>query len=532
MPFRVSRRAVTLPPVSSTVRSVDVYFGEQRVWSIDLAGAARAWHRRLTKHLPVVLGRNRYPWPEALDDYLFGHTEVILRDSSDGSELGRAAIRFSNTNVPTRVVDRENEPLSVNKWGRLSKTLAIGAGKLQERILANTEELVRLLENLGLRPFIVGGTLLGAVREGSLLVHDDDADIAYLSRHTDPADVAREGFAVGHNLTSLGYEVVRHSATHMQILFRDVKGEVDHYIDVFGAFFSEGGYINQPFHVRGTMREDQILPFNTISISRHSFPVPADVDRWLTINYDKEWQTPIPGYRLSTPRDTIRRFDNWFGIFSIGREFWNDYYRESLLKPRPTTSLLWATGARWILAHSLDLKSEWCIDLGGGDGSMAALLQERTNQQIITADYSQYAIEAAERHSHERLHIHHINLLQVDSLALPREAGIRGAFDLVSNHLLDSLDTHARPQALSLIRMALKSGGAALATLYAKRDPERPDADPDNWFWKSEDLSREAAKFGMITAITRLRPAAHERRRSPYAVRFHLRTQPEEVLTL
>lgn len=507
MSFSVSIAGVTLPQLPTDVHSVDISFGAERVWSIDLTHASSSRGAR-------------YEWPDVIKPFLRGHTEVVLSQSGTATQLDAVTVRFSAEDVPTRIIDSEGIPLAVNKWGRLGKTLEAGNVGVQERILDRTSEVIAHLEEMGLRPFVVGGTLLGGVRDGALLPHDDDADVAYLSRYANPVDVAAEGFAVGHKLERLGYELVRHSATHMQLYFRSHAGQLDHYVDVFSAFFSEDGHINQPFHVRGIMREDQILPFGTTLIQGKAFPAPADSESWLVINYDENWRTPIPGYRLETPRSTIRRFQSWFGSFHYTRDFWNDYYESRGVD----ADAPWAAGREWILAREATLRSNWLIDLGSGAGSLAAELRDRNAQRrVVAADYSPYALALAAEHGKERFTTAHVNLYRNLSLALPRDAGVDGSFDLVANHLFEHLGPHAIPKALRLVRMALRSGGAALATLHGKRDSSVPEHEPTSWAIDPQWLIERAAALGLRAEVSPL-TGENERARETYGVRFTLDT--------
>lgn len=515
MTFSAARTGLTLPDLPDTVESVDVCFDGQRVWSIDLRESGRG----ATLH-----------WPPALREYLRGEAEIVLRDSAAPNareSLGRATVRFTKEPERTRFVDHAGHPIALNKWGRLERTLS--GSRLQGRILDRTVELIAALSRLGLRPFVVGGTLLGGVREGSLLPHDDDADIAYLSEHTSPVDVAIEGFRVGHELEALGYELVRHSATHMQVQFRGEGGErdprgIEFYIDVFAAFFSDDGRINQPFHVRGEMREDQLVPFGAVTVDGRTLPAPADPEAWLELNYDERWRTPLPGYRLNTPRDTVRRFENWFGSFHDNRPFWNEFYHDCVEIDQDRK---WRSGANWILSQGNHLRAPTVIELGAGSGTLSAeLRRSRPERRVVGADYSPYALSAArELAEREGFELVHSNLRRLLAVGLPAQLGFEGSFDLVANHLYEQIGPNGREPTLRLVRMALRSGGSAFMTLFAHRGPGDDD-DPSTWRATRRELATQAERFGVGTQFFHIESGPTESRRAPYGVRFTLTPEP------
>jgi LicD family protein len=109
--------------------------------------------------------------------------------------LGSGDVAFDDEPTRLDLRNQQGRWLSVNKWGRLAPSFdgldPAARHALQDRLLDRLGVVQRELEDLGLQPFVCYGTLLGAVRAGDLIPHDDDADLGYLSRHEPPADVVR-----------------------------------------------------------------------------------------------------------------------------------------------------------------------------------------------------------------------------------------------------------------------------------------------------------------------------------------------------
>lgn len=65
-------------------------------------------------------------------------------------------------------------------------------------------EAVKKIEIDGYEPFLIYGTLLGAVREKGLIGHDNDIDIAYMSKYTNPKEIIEEAVEIYRKLAKKG----------------------------------------------------------------------------------------------------------------------------------------------------------------------------------------------------------------------------------------------------------------------------------------------------------------------------------------
>lgn len=509
---------LTIGDVPEGCLAIDILFSGRRIWTVEVAEIATA-------------SENLVPWPDALQPHLRGHTVATIADSATGEVMWRGDVRFSDDVSPTTVQRSDGTQLSVNKWGLLAPDLSTMSEEVIASLLRETQLLVDFLHARGKRPFIVGGTLLGAVRNEALLPHDDDVDIAFLSEHTHPALVGAETLGLARELREAGYQVIEHSAAHLQLVFRDELSLPSYHIDVFAAFFTTDGHINQPFHVRGPFTVEQMLPFSEATLHGATFPAPADVESWLVMNYDENWRTPIPGFKLETPEQTSRRFNAWFGGFNFKREFWDDWFTD----PSSTATRPWHTGQRWLERQSLD--SQFVLDVGCGVGHLSRVLAEQAPDRAVHGiDFSDEALARARADAPAGAgnpSFANENLGMLSAILAPRRAGHTGAFDVVANHVLEQLSHRARENTLRMMRLALRAGGSAYATAYASYASDVSPDDPTTWHLEQDALAVEAAELGMTADFSVLLPARGEASRGPYGVRFFLADPdltPEEIV--
>src|SRR3546814_2395486 len=96
------------------------------------------------------------------------------------------------------------------------------------------------MERVGLHGFLAYGTLLGAVREGTFIGHDNDLDLGYVSDLSQPVDVVHESLRLQRALVRSGIRVERYSGAGLKVWVRDDSG-INRGLDVFGGFWDTRG---------------------------------------------------------------------------------------------------------------------------------------------------------------------------------------------------------------------------------------------------------------------------------------------------
>ena len=134
-----------------------------------------------------------------------------------------------------RLVNEDGIDLGIDKSGSLVPTFETRPREDIAALVRATTAVLRALETAGVRPFVAYGTLLGAVREGTVLGHDSDADVAYVSDATSPVDVVLESFRLQREVGRLGLATLRYSGAAFKVLVPEGDG-VERGLDVFAGF--------------------------------------------------------------------------------------------------------------------------------------------------------------------------------------------------------------------------------------------------------------------------------------------------------
>jgi len=138
--------------------------------------------------------------------------------------------------------------------------------------------------------FINSGTLLGAVRDGNLITHDDDLDVAvYLNGH-DIETVAKQWKFLREKL-SREFKFVMKGSFCAVFIDDDVQ------IDIFPAWASDGKMFIYPYCF-GDVAYTDIFPLGEARIGDKFFSAPKYPEKLLEINYGLNWRTPDATWRF------------------------------------------------------------------------------------------------------------------------------------------------------------------------------------------------------------------------------------------
>jgi len=187
----------------------------------------------------------------------------------------------------------------------------------QDEIARDLLGVFDLLERLGYQSFINSGTLLGAVREGQFLGHDDDADLAVLLDAKTDEELPQRLEELLDALNSDG-SLLKPAWYHKNgpVLKILVGSGIE--VDLFPLWMREGKAHIWP-HTYGDLNAEDIFPLSTQTLCGAEMPAPKNAEKMLELNYGKGWRQPDPDYYFPW-NDAKLRFAKELAIFERGRK--------------------------------------------------------------------------------------------------------------------------------------------------------------------------------------------------------------------
>jgi SAM-dependent methyltransferase len=486
---RVDEQGVLLPASVDGQTVYDVVLNGHAAWSVtperDGDRCAEGWF---------------FAWPTSLRRHLVGRAEVVVSAHHGDEVLGRTTMVFGeDASREVSVSDNQGNPLVIDKWGALIRPLSAEAGSTLDELMDEVERLLAdLHSSTGLPAFICYGTLLGAVRDGRLIGHDNDIDLAYLSAAEHPVDVVREGFRVERALREAGWVVRRGSGVRLNVRVRLRDGAI-RFVDVFTAHWTEGRlYI--PSDTGFELPRDTVTPLTTVQLMGRHLPAPGRSELLLEATYGPRWRVPDPSFRYETPRWLTRRLNGWFGGVSVGRKFWDGFAagRVGRVPAEPTPF------ARWVAqAYPTDRP---LVDLGTGTGRDAIWFAREHHRQVVGLDFVPGLLRRAERRARDSETADRVTFTELN-LNDARQVLALGAqlsrnedpVDLYARFTFHDLVPAGRGNLLRLASMSLRRGGHLFLEFRTAADRDRPRAFPEHplrHFLDPDQVTRRIRRHG------------------------------------
>ena len=237
-----------------------------------------------------------------------------------------------------------------------------------------------LRDEFGYEAFVIYGSLLGTIREGGVIGVDNDADMAFVSRHTKGPDLAAEMGQIATRLIESGLQATIVS-TNLYV-YDPVRADAR--IDLFHLYWDRNDILAFPFGVAGTrdVTRSQWAGVTTAPFCHRTVGVPVLAEEVVAAMYGETWRTPNPGFNWKKDRRTAGHAGR-IPPEIYGPINWEDHYaRIEIAEPSAfATSLLTRD----------DLPAR-VVDLGSGCGRDAVAFAA-AGRSVLGLDRSGRAVD-------------------------------------------------------------------------------------------------------------------------------------------
>ncbi|WP_324751812.1 hypothetical protein [Roseovarius sp. Pro17] len=153
------------------------------------------------------------------------------------------------------------------------------------------------LEQLGKPFFLYAGALLGHVRNGKLIEHDDDIDIAIMLGECSEDEVAHRWLDYKNDLNKHGLIDEAEQANNRPVF--KFCSDLGTEIDLFPAWTDNGKFSVYPYSL-GQIDAADVFPLGTFG--QDPLMLPAKPEVMLVQSYGKDWRIPDPLFHIDWKR--------------------------------------------------------------------------------------------------------------------------------------------------------------------------------------------------------------------------------------
>jgi len=439
-----------------------------------------------------VDGRWLVAWPAPLAPLLDGHADAVLRDLRTGEAVHQTSVSLGSGEGRVELVDAEGRPLTVDKGNHLTAMFAEASDDARGRLVDVVAEALELMRAWGHDGFLAFGNLLGAVRDGRLIGHDNDADVVLLSRATHPVDVISESMALERRFHEAGWQTHRMSGGDFK-LFATLPDGLTVGIDVFSAFYLQG-----MLHVMPTVAADlprsSLLPTSTVRLEGRDLPAPADPEAVLAATYGPGWRTPDPAFKYDPPRWLRRRLGGYMRGERKHARYWQNFYKTKASKvPGEPSSF-----ARWVAGR--DPRPTSLIDVGCGTARDSLWLSGQ-GMDVLGCDYSPAGLAFATDRAAEqgrdaafrRLNLYDVRQLLATGALLARE---RKTDAVYARFLVHALEDDGRQNLWRFSRSVLRNSRGRVYLEFRTEATEHEFGEHFRQFVQPDVVTEELGSYG------------------------------------
>lgn len=160
-------------------------------------------------------------------------------------------------------------------------------------------------KNFGYSLYLIGGTLLGYIRENDFLENDKDMDISYFSKYEHVSDVKKEMIEICEKLIELKEPLIfiktRFTTVKYFIKYR-IDSPDDDRIDIMPTWL-QNGKIYRPTFVGYSGSRDIIFPLRKEKFYDRDVYIPNQAEVKLANVYGDNWRIPDKGFKKKDRRD-------------------------------------------------------------------------------------------------------------------------------------------------------------------------------------------------------------------------------------